>query len=120
MNEARFWSHVERTNSCWLWTGLLCDRGFGRVRVSGRLRSAHRIAYELARGPIPADTVVRHSCGERACCRPDHLLLYRVTRLTPKQVESIRRSFLSLRKLAERHGVSHVRIWQIKRSRATA
>jgi hypothetical protein len=34
---------------------------------------AHRIAYRLAKGPIPAGMIVDHGCGNRLCCRPDHL-----------------------------------------------
>jgi hypothetical protein len=31
------------------------------------------VAYELARGQIPAGLVIDHLCRNPACCNPDHL-----------------------------------------------
>ena len=51
--------------------------GYGTVTFNGRSVTAHRLAYELAYGPIPAGLVVRHGkdrrCVSRACCNPAHL-----------------------------------------------
>lgn len=35
--------------------------------------SAHRVAYELTRGPIPAGMEIDHLCRVRSCVNPDHL-----------------------------------------------
>jgi hypothetical protein len=115
MNPTRFWSHVRKTAGCWIWEGALNDSGYGRVKVCGAIRSAHRVAYQLSIGPIPKNAWVRQRCGERACCRPDHLELRDVTRLTEVAVDSIRASFLPGRHLARIYRVSHTRIFQIKR-----
>lgn len=71
--EERFWSKVEKTETCWLWTASLCD-GYGQFSVSAGLpRRAHRVAYELLVGPIPEGLTLDHLCRVRNCVRPDHL-----------------------------------------------
>jgi len=64
----------ERTDrGCLLWTGWLNDDGYGYIRFNGRDQPAHRVAYELAIGPIPTGHEVDHSCQVRACIEPTHL-----------------------------------------------
>lgn len=78
MNAARFWAKVLKTPTCWLFQGNLNDLGYGRVRVKGRLRAAHRVAWELTHGPIPRGALICHvrpPCTDHACVRPDHLAL---------------------------------------------
>jgi hypothetical protein len=68
-----FWSRVDRTGECWLWTGSIdAKTGYGRLHYQGRQVTAHRLAYELVRGPVPAGLYVCHSCDNRPCCRPSH------------------------------------------------
>lgn len=68
-----FWDHVDRAGNCWLWTGAQ-SRGYGTVRRGGKMKKAHRVAFEMAHGPIPDGAVVRHTCDTPLCVRPDHLL----------------------------------------------
>lgn len=63
---------------CWLWTGERNWAGYGRVKVKSvegvwKWIQAHRLAYELAVGPIPAGLQIDHLCGNRGCVNPDHL-----------------------------------------------
>lgn len=71
----RFWRHVEKTQTCWLWTGWLTDGGYGRWRATRAAKSlpAHRVAYEIAHGPVPAGLVIDHLCRVRRCVNPAHL-----------------------------------------------
>jgi hypothetical protein len=70
---ARFWAKIDQSGSCWTWTAHLNAKGYGQFGVSGRNVKAHRFAYELLVGPIPAGLVIDHLCRNRACCNPDHM-----------------------------------------------
>ena len=70
--EERFWGKVAKTETCWLWTGAKA-RGYGRFCIKGRKAYAHRVAYELLVGPIPARLTLDHLCRVRACIKPEHL-----------------------------------------------
>lgn len=59
--------------ACWLWTGFIDADGYGMVRYRGQSIGAHRMAWQLLVGPIPAGMDLDHLCFVRACTRPDHL-----------------------------------------------
>lgn len=74
----RFSALVDRPaglDVCYLWTGCRDSKGYGRIKFAGRTVKAHRIAYVLAFGFIPAGLVVRHRCDNPQCVRPNHLQL---------------------------------------------
>lgn len=61
---------------CVEWTGPRDRHGYGRKYIgAGKVRFAHRLAYEAAYGPIPDGLVVRHRCDLPPCVNPLHLLL---------------------------------------------
>lgn len=76
----RFWSHVDKQGStplsrsdlgnCWLWTAATTN-GYGIFeRGSGTTRSAHRISYAEAFGPIPEGFQLDHLCHDPEFCEP--------------------------------------------------
>lgn len=69
--------HVEKTDSCWLWTGWRNSQGYGKISRSnkGGEISAHRLSYEMHIGPIEGDLCVCHTCDTPPCVNPDHLFL---------------------------------------------
>jgi len=75
-DESRFWKHVQKTDSCWLWTGGK-TRGYGylSLRPGGQSMrvSAHRLSYRLFVGEIPDKHELDHLCKVLSCVRPDHL-----------------------------------------------
>ena len=63
-------------SGCWLWSGWNDGRGYGRVWLGGKMRKAHRTAYEAANGvKITDGLVVRHKCDTPSCVNPSHLLI---------------------------------------------
>lgn len=69
-----------KRNSCWLYPFINPVTGYGvhTIFYDGKPHSisAHRHAFELKNGPIPAGKHVLHACiGTRGCCNPSHLRL---------------------------------------------
>lgn len=58
--------------TCWLWTNAR-TKGYGSMFYLGKLRQAHRVVYEIYRGPIPVGLQLDHTCRQRGCVNPSHL-----------------------------------------------
>lgn len=64
-------THVD--SPCHIWTGSKTE-GYGTIGVHGKEMMAHVLACEIKLGgPLEKGQVVRHLCGVKACCAPDHL-----------------------------------------------
>ncbi len=71
----RFWAKVNKTTTCWLWTGMLDRNGYGYFNpMDGRNNQlVHRWSYETSIGPIAEGLTLDHLCRVRNCVRPSHL-----------------------------------------------
>lgn len=79
---ARFWRKVNKDGPltsaglglCWQWRGAPHKSGYGRHSPTpGAIVYAHRFAYTLLVGPIPAGLQIDHLCRNTMCVRPEHL-----------------------------------------------
>jgi hypothetical protein len=129
----------EPNTGCWLWLGG-GSRRYGQISVSDpsagarRRPTAHRVSWELHRGPVPDGLYVCHKCDVTFCVNPAHLFVGTQTdnmrdcankgrirggnapgeqhwgaRLTAAEVSAIRRLVADgvlMRVVAERYGVS--------------
>ena len=68
---------VNPETGCWDWLGAKGGGDYGHMRMGGRAGGrqvvAHRIAYELFKGPIPEGLEIDHACRNRGCVNPAHL-----------------------------------------------
>lgn len=122
---------VRSAGECWPWVGnSKVTGGYGALKVEGRMLRAHRLMYELHKGP-PGELFVLHKCNNPLCCNPSHLYLglqaenardaancgaldRKLTRNDVREILKLRRGgFLSGVEVARRYGVSSGHICNI-------
>ncbi len=127
----RLWARVDSSPgpfACWPWTGATQNGGYGVIGIGrAKLLLTHRVAFENKNGFMP--TVVMHSCDNRLCCNPAHLVagtqrdncldMARKGRSTSPLTEAQARQILAdprpHRIIAKDYGVSHNTVGRIKR-----
>lgn len=78
---ARFMGKVVETSAagdarlgpCWMWRAHTDAKGYGQIHIGGRVEWAHRVAYAMFRGTIPAGLQIDHKCNNPSCVNPHHL-----------------------------------------------
>lgn len=140
-NQQYFYDRTKRVQGpletqCWEWQRGTFPNGYGSVTIDGKATPAHRVAFSVFVGKIPAGRYVCHKCDNPLCCNPDHLFVGTPgdnmkdmankdrhtfgersarSKLTEKQVEEIRSSGLLGRELAEQYGVAISTIYTVRR-----
>ena len=71
--KVEFERRFDRSGDCWEWNRGRDGSGYGKMPFKGKTLRAHRVAYELNNGSIPAGLHILHTCDNPACVRPDHL-----------------------------------------------
>lgn len=79
-NDPLFWTKIERrgVNECWPWLGSQAYAAnlFGAYRnLRRQMTQAPRILWMTTRDEPVEGFLVRHTCGNRYCMNPDHLIL---------------------------------------------
>jgi len=75
----RFWERRVPCpmSGCWLWIGSVNNKEYATctpIRSSGSTTAyAHRLAYLILVGPVPAPLELDHKCRTTVCVNPDHL-----------------------------------------------
>lgn len=64
---------VENPSGCWDWPGYIHSYGYGMKYVDGKVQPSHRLAYIVAKGPIPTGLDIDHLCLNKKCFNPAHL-----------------------------------------------
>jgi len=63
-----------RGRGCWRWKGPVDQRGRAYLRVNGNRVAAHRWMWrQVMKRKLPEQQRLYRTCGNRTCCRPDHL-----------------------------------------------
>ncbi len=65
--------HIFNPDECWNYRNKPYNTGYGMFSFNGKRRTAHRVTYQLMRGPIPESMQLDHLCRNRLCVNPFHL-----------------------------------------------
>jgi hypothetical protein len=69
-----FWEKVQKTDTCWLWTGARLANGYPVLTLYDIVYYAHRVSWCIHHGD-PGNHQVLHRCDVPNCINPHHLFL---------------------------------------------
>lgn len=64
---------IDKSGSCWEWTGRRNKSGYGLTAIRGGSELAHRAYWQLIVGKVPDGMYLLHSCDNKKCVNPAHL-----------------------------------------------
>ena len=64
----------ENADKCWEWQGCKNHQGYGTITWNNKKYRANRIAYIIFNGIIPPEELIRHTCDNKSCVNPKHLI----------------------------------------------
>lgn len=71
----RFFKKIKkRSNGCWEWQAATDRSGYGQFNLHGKVLPAHKVSYQWTNGKVKKGLVLMHTCDNRKCCNPDHLI----------------------------------------------
>ena len=136
-------TNTQYNGDCLEWTGYIASNGYGRLSINSLPALVHRIAWEIANGPVPEGLCVCHHCDNPRCIFPGHLFIsdakgnqvdciqkgrskclsfkgerHLKAKLTEEQIMEIRASNEQGKALAERYGVAQTTISDIQKGKS--
>ncbi len=74
---------INEPTDCWEFVSSISKSNCGRFYYNGKCRDAYKIGYFLLGGIIPEGYDLHHTCENRLCVNPEHLMpLDRATHIT--------------------------------------
>jgi len=96
----RFWAKVNKTETCWLWTGSKGRNSsglyYGYFRLFGYVERAHRVSFFITYGDFDFTLCILHRCDTTLCVRPEHLFLGTEKDNSDDMISKGRRGYRSL------------------------
>jgi len=73
---------INVVSECWIWKNRLTKTGYGySIAYETITTLMHRLAFIVFKGVIIGGSRVKHHCGNKACCNPDHLYIKKLGKL---------------------------------------
>jgi len=123
-------------DKCWEWLKAKDRDGYGLVWYNNKWQTAHRVSWIIFHSPILNGEWVLHKCNNKSCVNPYHLHLgdhidnvrdaissgayikYHQRKLSSSEVYIVKQLLntrMTLRRIADKFGVSHQTIWKISK-----